>query len=89
MPGADPWPAGIDRVPAHEAIHRQMPELLRPELPAESLLRLNEHIAQVGRYIDGFFGFDQWFLVDTRGAAHRDPALSLLRYTAHWDPYGA
>ncbi|MGW3853458.1 hypothetical protein [Micromonospora arida] len=43
---------------------------------------------QVARYIDDFFGFDQWFLFDTRwAAANQDLARSLLRYAAHWDPY--
>ena len=43
---------------------------------------------QVARYIDDFFGFDQWFLFDTRwAAANPDLARSLLRYAAHWDPY--
>ncbi|MEV0402601.1 hypothetical protein [Actinoallomurus sp. NPDC050550] len=51
---------------------------------------MDAHIAQVARYIDGFFGFDQWFLFDSRwAAAHLDLARSLLRYAAHWDPYEA
>jgi hypothetical protein len=88
LPGYDPSPAGIDRVPAHDAIHRQVLRLLPSEPPAESLIRLDTHIAQVARYIDAFFGFDQWFLFDTRwAAAHPDLARSLLRYAAHWDPY--
>ena len=46
------------------------------------------HRAQVSRYIDDFFGSDQWFLFDTRwAAAYPDLARSLLRYAAHWDPY--
>jgi hypothetical protein len=74
----------------HDAIHREALELLLPERPAESLIRLDPHIAQVARYIDGFFGFDQWFLFDTRWAAtHSDLARSLLQYAAHWDPYEA
>ncbi|MEH0821469.1 MULTISPECIES: hypothetical protein [unclassified Micromonospora] len=88
LPGYDPSPAGIDRVLAHDAIHREVLELLRPQRPAESLTRLDAHIAQAARYIDDFFGFDQWFLFDTRwAAAHPDLARSLLRYAADWDPF--
>lgn len=81
LPGYEPSFDDIDRVPADG------PD--RPLLPSpRSLTRLDTHIAQVGRYIDDFFGFDQWFLFDTRwAAAHPDLARSLLRYTAHWDPY--
>lgn len=86
--GYNPSPAGIDRAPAHEASHREMLDMLLPERHAESLVRLETHIAQVARYIDGFFGFDQWFLFDTRwAAAHLDLARSLLRYASNWDPY--
>jgi hypothetical protein len=86
--GYAPSPAGIDRALAHEAIHREMLGLLLPARPAESLIRLDAHIAQVAWYIDGFFGFDQWFVFDTRwAAAHPDLARSLLRYAASWDPY--
>ncbi|GAA4572225.1 hypothetical protein GCM10023176_34690 [Micromonospora coerulea] len=54
-----------------------MLQLLLPERPAESLIRLDAHIAQVARYIDAFFGFDQWFLFNTRwAAAHPDLARS-------------
>ncbi|WP_244235783.1 hypothetical protein [Micromonospora inaquosa] len=67
-----------------------MGELLYQRGPAESLIRLDAHIAQVARYIDNFFGLDQWFLFDTQwGAEHPDLARSLLRYTAHWDQYEA
>lgn len=90
LPGYDPSPAGIDRALVHDAVFRETLEMLPPERPAESLIRLDTHIAQVARYIDGFFGFDQWFLFDTRwAAAHPDLARSLLRYAAHWDPYEA
>nr|BFE61511.1 hypothetical protein GCM10020063_060370 [Dactylosporangium thailandense] len=88
LPGYNPSPSGIDRTPAHDAIHDQVLRLLRPEPLAGSLIQLDGHIAQVARYIDDFFGFDQWFLFDTRwAAAHPDLARSLLRYAAHWDPY--
>ncbi|MFG2059130.1 hypothetical protein ACGFI9_34450 [Micromonospora sp. NPDC048930] len=88
LPGYAPSPTGLNPAPAHAPIHGEMLELLPAEWPAESLIRLDPHIAQVARYIDGFFGFDQWFLFDTRwAAAHPDLARSLLRYAAHWDPY--
>lgn len=90
LPGYDPSPPAITEVPTHEAIHQEMLRLLPSEPPAESLIRLDTHIAQVARYIDGFFGFDQWFLFDTRWAAtHPHLARSLLRYAAHWDPFEA
>jgi hypothetical protein len=57
--------------------------------PAEKAhIQLDEHLKQVARYIDDFFGFDQWFIFDSRwAAAHLDLASSLLRYAAHWDPF--
>ncbi|MBE1532562.1 hypothetical protein [Actinomadura algeriensis] len=83
-----PSPAGIDQMLAHEAVHGEVLDMLRPRQSAASLTRLETHIAQVARYIDDFFGFDQWFLFDTRWAAnHPNLARSLLRYAAHWDPY--
>jgi hypothetical protein len=66
-------------------------ELSGPPLlqPIDSLTQSDKHILQAARYIDDFFGFDQWFLFDTQWAsAHPDLARSLLRYAAHWDPYG-
>lgn len=81
-------PADIDPAPAHAPILGDILELPHTERPIESLIGLDPHIAQVARYIDGFFGFDQWFLFDIRwAAAHPDLARSLLRYAAHWDPY--
>jgi hypothetical protein len=86
--GHDPSPAGIDRALTHEVIHREMLDMLLPVRTTESLVRVEAHIAQVARYIDGFFGFDQWFTFDTHwAAAHPDLARSLLRYAASWDPY--
>ncbi|WP_344140852.1 hypothetical protein [Polymorphospora rubra] len=88
LPGYDPSPASIDTMPTHHVIHQEMLRLLAPESSAGSLIRLDPHIAQVSRHIDDFFGFDQWFLFDTRwAAAHPDLARSLLRYAAHWDPF--
>lgn len=85
LPGYAPSPTGIDPVPAHAPIPGDI-----LQRPAESLIQLDPHIAQVARYIDGFFGFDQWFLFDTRwAAAHPDLARSLLRYAAYWDPFEA
>ncbi|MEU8118719.1 hypothetical protein AB0C21_08410 [Spirillospora sp. NPDC049024] len=86
--GYAPSPAGIDRALTHEAAHRETLDMPGPARPAESLVRVEPHIAQVARYIDDFFGFDQWFVFDTRWAtAHPDLASSLLRYAASWDPY--
>jgi hypothetical protein len=80
LPGYDPSPADLDRVP----------DLLLPSPATDSLVQLDPHLAQVARYIDGFFGFDQWFLFDTRwAAAHPDLSRSLLWYAAHWDPFAA
>jgi hypothetical protein len=74
LPGYDPAPAALDR-------------LLDGPSP-QSLVRLDTHIAQVARYIDEFFGYDQWFIFDTRwAAAHPDLARSLLRYARQWDPF--
>lgn len=88
LPGYDPSPAGTDRVAAHDAIHREILDLLAPQRPATSLVRSDAQIAQVARRIDDFFGYDQWFLFGTRwAAAHPDLARSLLRYAARWDPF--
>ncbi|GAA2480948.1 hypothetical protein [Winogradskya humida] len=64
------------------------PGVVRDKKPGRDIISLEPHIAQVARYIDDFFGYDQWFLFDTRwAAAHPDLASSLLRYGAYWDPY--
>lgn len=91
LPGYNPSPARIGRTPAQDTAHGEVSAPHRPEQqPTESLIHLDTNIAQVARYIDSFFGFDQWFLFDTRwAAAHPDLARSLLRYAAHWDPYEA
>jgi hypothetical protein len=76
LPGYDPAPADLDQP--------------SPERPAKSLVRLDAHIGQAARRIDEFFGYDQWFLFDTRwAAAHPDLARSLLRYAAQRDPLAA
>ncbi|WP_233196948.1 hypothetical protein [Verrucosispora sp. ts21] len=88
LPGYALTPTILDRTSTHDTVHREMREMMSVQRPAEALLRLDPHIAQVGRYIDNFFGFDQWFVFDTRwAAAHPDLARSLLRYAADWDPY--
>ncbi|MGX1612584.1 hypothetical protein ACWIF8_01660 [Micromonospora chalcea] len=88
LPGYAPSPASLDRMPTHEAVHREMVGMLQAERPTESLIRLDTHLVQVARHIDDFFGFDQWILFDNRWAAvHPELARSLLRYAAHWDPY--
>ncbi|WIM92633.1 hypothetical protein ACTOB_004585 [Actinoplanes oblitus] len=52
-----------------------------------TLVAREPHIAQVARYIDDLWGYDQWFLFDTHwAAAHPLLARSLLRWAAHWDP---
>ncbi|HEX5144574.1 MAG TPA: hypothetical protein VFW21_11970 [Mycobacterium sp.] len=87
LPGHDPSPASIDLSARHVLDQPLLPRPI-PKQSNRSLIRLDTHIAQVARYIDDFFGFDQWLLFDTRWAAtHPDLARSLLRYTAHWDPY--
>ncbi|MGC5287637.1 hypothetical protein [Micromonospora sp. DT231] len=88
LPGYDPSPAGSELAAAHHTVHLEVLGLLAPQPSVGSLVRSDPHIAQVARYIDDFFGFDQWFLFDTRwAAAHPALARSLLRYAAHWDPY--
>ncbi|WP_326557225.1 hypothetical protein [Micromonospora sp. NBC_01796] len=89
LSGYAPSTTAIDHIPAHDAVHREMRRLLLPQPPSESRIRLDRHIGQVARYVDSFLGYDQWFLFDTRwAAAHPNLARSLLRYAAHWDPYG-
>nr|WP_238433587.1 hypothetical protein [Micromonospora tarensis] len=75
-------------VSVHQEIHRETLGLMSRQPSGGSLIRSDPHIAQVARYIDDFFGFDQWFLFDTRwAAANEHLARSLLRYAAHWDPF--
>ncbi|MEU8660588.1 hypothetical protein [Actinoplanes philippinensis] len=86
LPGYSPSLADIVPVPAADP-SPLMEAPLSPQ-PTESLVHLGTHIVQTARYIDTFFGFDQWFLFDSRwAAAHSDLARSLLRYAAHWDPF--
>ncbi|MEU4689823.1 hypothetical protein [Actinoplanes sp. NPDC023714] len=75
---------GTWTAPSHEQILR----LKLPEPPPEARIAVDEHVAQVARYIDDFFGHEQLFLFDTRWAStHPDLALSLLRCATHWDPF--
>ena len=90
LPGYAPSPASLDHVPTPDPHRGDMRESQPAQGPTESLIRLDPHITQVARYIDDFFGFDQWFLFDTRwAAANSDLARSLLRYATHWDPFEA
>jgi hypothetical protein len=83
LPGYDPSPADVSRPPEPDGNRLNL-----PEAATKSLVRVDTHLAQVARHIDDFFGYDQWFLFDTRWAtAHPALARSLLRYTAHWDPF--
>lgn len=80
LPGYQPAPP--------EGSQSQLLPLREPH--TKSLIRLDRHIVQVAHHIDDFFGFDQWFLFDTRwAAAHPDLSRSLLWYAAHWDPFAA
>jgi hypothetical protein len=85
LPGYKPSPTGTSHTAEQDGSRPQLPQ---PEAAnTTSLIHLDTHIAQVARHIDDFFGYDQWFLFDTRwAAAHPDLARSLLRYAAHWDP---
>ncbi|GIE78521.1 hypothetical protein Aph02nite_44710 [Actinoplanes philippinensis] len=86
LPGYSPALADLVPVPAADPLP-SMVAPLSPQ-PTESLVHLDTHIVQAARYIDTFFGFDQWFLFDSRwAAAHSGLARSLLRYAAHWDPF--
>ncbi|WP_433788531.1 hypothetical protein [Actinoplanes sp. CA-252034] len=89
IPGYSPSLAAA--VPLHAPTADTLPiPLTQRSLEAtKSLIHLDTNIVQTARYIDDFFGFDQWFLFDTLwAAAHSDLARSLLRYAAHWDPFG-
>ncbi|WP_033338846.1 hypothetical protein [Catenuloplanes japonicus] len=80
----DGYPASEVHAEAHAEIVGELREAAAPE----TLTAGSAHIVQVARYIDDFFGHDQWFLFDTRwAAAHPDLARSLLRYATDWDPF--
>lgn len=87
---AAPWPdlpdehAAAHREAAHRVDAAQYTDRRRPEA---SLLRVTEHLTQVAMHCGESFGYQQWYLFDTRWAAsHPQMAQSLLRYAHHWDP---
>lgn len=80
---------GYDPVPwrYREEIAARLTNTPAAEQHKKTLVQRDRHIVQVARYIDDFWGFDQWFLFDSRwAAAHPKLARSLLRLAAHWDP---
>ncbi|GAA4606936.1 hypothetical protein BJY16_006076 [Actinoplanes octamycinicus] len=78
--GYDPTPGDLTARPAAG-------EPALPEAHPRTLVRADPHLVQVARYIDDFWGYDQWFLFDSHwAAAHPLLARSLLRWAAHWDP---
>lgn len=88
LPGYAPSPLTLGPAPGCVPSPGELREPPTARRTAQSRIRLAPHIGQVARYIDDFFGFDQWFVFDTRwAAAHSDLARSLLRYAVHWDPF--
>ncbi len=81
---------------AHAAAHRAALELVAvgdctesDRDPGASLLRVDEHLAQLAMHCNEPFGYQQWYLFDsTWASAHPDLARSLLRYAGHRDPPG-
>ncbi|BCJ48059.1 hypothetical protein GCM10010168_24190 [Actinoplanes ianthinogenes] len=85
--GYEPAPWRLAQMAAHAAAHQRALEVLSDEPHPRTLVRRDPHIVQVARYIDDFWGYDQWFLFDSHwAAAHPLLARSLLRWAAHWDP---
>jgi hypothetical protein len=87
------WPPGLAE--PHATVHREATAIIDGggctggRDPGASLLRVDEHLAQLAMHCSDVFGYQQWFLFDTRwAAAHPDLARSLLRYAGHWDPLG-
>jgi hypothetical protein len=87
----NPWPPGL--AGTHATVHREATAIIDAgrctggRNPGASLLRVDEHLAQLAMHCSDAFGYQQWFLFDTRwAAAHPDLARSLLRYAGHWDP---
>ncbi|GAA2702006.1 hypothetical protein [Actinoplanes palleronii] len=55
--------------------------------PEASLIRVGQGLAQVAMHCSADFGYQQWFLFDSRWvAAHPGLAASLLHYAEDWDP---
>ena len=89
---ADPWPGLPDRRgAAHEEATAALTAVayMDDRSPDRSLLRIDDHLAQLAMHCGASFGFQQWYLFDTLWAAtHPDLARSFLRYAQHWDPLG-
>ncbi|MEU0557105.1 hypothetical protein [Dactylosporangium sp. NPDC006015] len=88
----EPWPANMPG--PHAEVHREALELIAvgdstgDRSPDRTLLRVDEHLAQMAMHTNETFGFQQWFLFDTAWvAAHPVLARSLLWYAGHWDPF--
>lgn len=87
---AIPWPALPED---HDAVHRRAMEIVAAgeyiddRRPEASLLRVDDHLAQLAIHCGDSFGYQQWYLFDTTWAAtHPNLAQSLLRYANQWDP---
>lgn len=87
---ADPWPKRLDE---EEDVRAAFTEMLGQagyaddRRPGASLIRADEHIAQVAMHCSESFGYQQWYLFDSVWAgSHPHLANSLLRYAVSWDP---
>ncbi|MBV1854877.1 hypothetical protein [Catellatospora tritici] len=85
------WRAGADALLDGTTAGQPVPD--RPDRaphrrdPEQTLIEVDEHLAQMALHADEFFGFEQWFLFDDVWAdSHPELAESLLRYATHWDP---
>ncbi|WP_182902613.1 hypothetical protein [Microbispora sp. H10830] len=77
----------------HSRAHGHALRLLEDGVPADgrdpgrTLIRCDDHLAQMAIHMDERFGYRQWFLFDdVWAAAHPELAASLMRFGAHWDP---
>jgi hypothetical protein len=83
----DPWPPVGDVDDPLAARRSLLPSIADDRHPARSLLRVDDHLAQLAMHCNDFDGFQQWFLFDDVWAgSNPDLAQSLLRYASHWDP---
>jgi len=87
---AEPWP---DRLDEEDDVRSAFTEMLGQarytddRRPDASLIRVDEHFAQVAMHCSESFGYQQWYLFDSVWAAsHPHLANSLLRYAVSWDP---